>query len=267
MKFTKGNFLSTRNFETVEEANAGVLHWLPRRANGKISQATRQIPAVLIEQERAHLRPLRNSIFRKESLLGREERTTNEKAVISVKACGYQLPPKYRNKKVEIYTTEDKLFVFDLFTGKEIVTYRLSLIPGQIVSRRTCRREGEKTVEELKAAVTGLFELESWKRFTERNFKTFPRYARDQCLEAKRFFTEKEVDSEVLERAITYCLENDTPSFTNIKDTYVHFERESRRPEPALVIDVEGLGRHKPLPVGRRQLSEYETAARERAVS
>jgi len=100
VKFTKGNFLSTRDFEAVEEANAGVLHWLPRRANGKISQATRQIPAVLIEQERAHLRPLRNSIFRKDSLLGREERTTNEKAVISVKACGYQLPPKYRNKKV-----------------------------------------------------------------------------------------------------------------------------------------------------------------------
>jgi len=39
--------------------------------------------------------------------------------------------------------------------------------------------------------------------------------------------------------------------------------RVSRRPEPALVIDVEGLGRHKPLPVGRRQLSEYEQAVPE----
>lgn len=72
VKFTKGNFLLTRDFEAVEEANAGVLKWLPRRANGKICQATKQIPAVLIEQERAHLRPLRNSIFRKDSLLDRK---------------------------------------------------------------------------------------------------------------------------------------------------------------------------------------------------
>ena len=157
--------------------------------------------------------------------------------------------------------------MFDVFTGREIVAYRLSLIPGQLVSTRTCRRENEKTVEELKAAVSGLFELEPWKLFTERNFQTFPRYARDQCLEAQRFFSEEEADTGVLERAIAYCLENDTLSFTNLKDTYAHFERENRRPEPVSVIDIEGHGQHKPLPVSRRQLSEYEDAARERAVS
>jgi len=267
VKFVKGNFLATRDFEIVEEANAGVLRWLRRRANGKICQATKQIPAVLIEQERAHLRPLRNSIFRKDSLLGREERAANEKAWISVKACTYQLPSKYRDKTVEIYTTEEELFVFDIFTGKEIVAYRLSLIPGQLISKRTCRRESEKTVEELKAAVSGLFELESWKRFAEQNFKTFPRYARDQCLEAKRFFAEKEVDTGILERALAYCLENDTPSFTNLKDTYVHFERESRQPEPVASVEAEGLSHYQPLKVSQRQVSDYENVARERAVS
>ena len=98
VKFVKGNFLASRDFERVEEANAGVLNWLPRRANGKISQATKQIPAVLIDQERAHLRPLRNSIFRKDSLLGREERTANDKALISVQACNYQLPPQVQEQ-------------------------------------------------------------------------------------------------------------------------------------------------------------------------
>ena len=267
VKFIKGNFLSTRDFECVEEATTGVLRWLTRRANGKISQATKQMPAVLIERERPHLRPLRNSIFRKDSLLGREERTANEKAVVSVRACGYQLPPRYKNKTVEIYTTEEELFVFDIFTGHEIASYRLSLIPGQLVSSRTFRRENEKTVEELKAAVIDLFESESWKRFTERNYISFPRYARDQCLEALRFFTGREVDRGVLENALVYCLENETPSFTNLKDSYVHFERENRRLEPAPLIDREGVGHHLPLPVSRRQLSEYETAARERTIS
>ena len=267
VKFTKGNFLSTRDFECVEEANAGVLRWLARRANGRISQATKQIPAVLIERERAALRPLRNSIFRKDSLVDREERTANEKAVISVKACGYQLPLKYRNKTVEIYTTEEELFVFDIFTAREVVAYQLSLIPGQLVSTKACRREGSKTVEELKTAVRELFELESWKRFVERNFKAFPRYVRDQCLEGRRFFAEKEIDLGVLERALAYCLENDTPSFANLKDTYIHFERESRQPAPVSIVEVEGLGHYQPFEVSQRQVSEYESAAREREVS
>jgi len=267
VKFVKGNFLATRDFEWVEEANAGVLRWLPRRANGKISQATKQIPAVLIEQERAHLRPLRNSIFRKDSLLGREERTANEKGLISVKACTYQLPSKYRDKTVEIYTTEEELFVFDIFTGKEIVAYLLSLIPGQQISTRSCRKEGETSVEELKAAVSGLFELGTWRSFAERNFKRFPRYVRDQCLEAKRFFAQKDVDPGILESALSYCLENDTPSFTNLKDTYAHFERESRQSAPCVIVEVEGLSHYQPLPVSQRSVSDYEKAARERAVS
>jgi transposase len=258
VKFVKGNFLATRDFEVVEEANAGVQEWLPRRANGKISQATKQIPAVLIEQERTHLRPLRNSIFRKDALHGREERTANEKALISVQACTYQLPPKYRNRTVEIYTTEEELFVLDLFTGKGIIAYRLSLIPGQLISTKTCRREGEKTIEELKSAVSGLFELESWKRFVERNFKTFPRYVRDQCLEGRRFFAEKEIDLGILERALAYCLE---------KDTYIHFERESRQVESVIRVEVEGLSHYQPLEVSQRHVSEYESAARERTVS
>lgn len=121
--------------------------------------------------------------------------------------------------------------------------------------------------KELKAAVSGLFELESWKRFAEQNFKTFPRYARDQCLEAKRFFAEKEVETGILERALAYCLENDTPSFTNLKDTYVYFERESRQPEPVAGVEAEGLSHYQPLQVSQRHVSDYEDAVRERAVS
>lgn len=267
VKFVKGSFLESRDFEVVEEANIGVFSWLQRRANGKISQATKQIPAVMVEEERAYLRLLRNSIFRKDSLLGREERTANEKALISVKACNYQLPIKYKNETVEIYTTEEELFVFDLFTGQEVVAYRLSLIPGQVVSTKACRREGEKSIEELKAEVVGLFELESWKGFVEKNFKRFPRYVRDQCLEARRFFAEKEIETEVLERALDYCLENDTLSLANLKDTYVHFERQSRQIEPITSIEVETLGQYQPLLVSQREVAEYEKAARERTVS
>ncbi len=265
IKYVKSNFFGIRDFKSLEEANTGVFKWLKRRANGKISQATMQIPAILIENEREHLRPVRNSIFRKGSLIGREERNVNEKDCISVNACGYQLPSKYRNKTVEVYVTKHKLFVFDIYTGEEIVEYELSLIPGKIISKREYRRESEKTLQELKDHVIGLFEEENWKLFTERNFQAFPRYVRDQCVEAKKYFEAKDIDIFILERALEYCLENNTLSFAALHDTYAYFKREHEREAleiPALSLDYQGC--HEPLRVTTRDLSEYKEMLRNR---
>jgi len=242
--------------------NESVVKWLKRRANGKISQATKQMPALLIQHEREKLRPVRNSIFRKDSLQGREERNVNDKACISVDACGYQLPSRYRNKTVEIYVTRDKLFVFDLSTGEEISSYELSPIPGKILCRREYKRETEKTAEELRQQVRAMFEGESWKRFTEQNFKAFPRYVRDQCLEAKRYFMVKEIDIDILEQALEYCLENDTLSFANLNDTYAYFKREHEGTKDILherqAVALESHINHKPLDVNQRSLSVYK---------
>ncbi|MBT9147381.1 MAG: hypothetical protein DDT32_01135 [Syntrophomonadaceae bacterium] len=261
IKYVKLNFLSIRDFKTVEEANETVLTWLKRRANGKISQATQQIPALLLLQEREHLRPIQNSLFRKDSLLGREERKANEKACISVDACSYQLPLKYRNRKVEVYLTQQKLFVFDLYTGEEIVSYELSTIPGKTVGKREYKRETEKTAQELKSFVSEMYGGENWKRFAEQNFQRFPRYLRDQCLEAKRYFMVKDMDRDILERALLYCLENDTLSFSNLKDTYAYFKREQDRSERIFAIQTlprEYQGKHEPLAVRERSLSVYQ---------
>jgi len=262
IKYVKNNFLSIRDFRTLDEANKSVIIWLKRRANGKISQATKQLPSILIEYEREKLKPLSNSIFRKDSLIGREIRNVNEKACISVGACGYQLPSKYKNRAVEIYLTKEKLFVFDIYTQEEIVEYELSFIPGKIISKREYKRETEKTAQELKATVLGMFEGESWKRFTEKNFKTFSRYVRDQCLEAKRYFMQKDIAVDIFEQALKYCLQNDTPSFANLNDTYAYFKREAKGSNDTFQ-GIQTLahgyqGAHEPLDVTKRSLSLYK---------
>jgi hypothetical protein len=259
VKYVKCNFFGIRDFKSLEEANTSVFKWLQRRANGKISQATKKIPAILIENEKEHLRPVGNSIFRKGSLIGRDKRDVNDKDRISVNACGYQLPSKYRNKTVEVYITKHKVFVFDIYTGEEIVEYDLSLIPGKDISKREYRRENEKTLQELKDHVVDMFESENWKRFIAINFQAFPRYVRDQCVEAKRYFEVKDIDIFILERALEYCLENNTPSFANLNDTYAYFKREHEREDlkiPALSLDYQG--NHKPLSVTARDLSVYK---------
>ena len=61
IKFVKYNFLASRDFTEVEQANVSVGKWLRRRANGKISQATKRIPAEMFEEEKLHLRRLLNT--------------------------------------------------------------------------------------------------------------------------------------------------------------------------------------------------------------
>jgi hypothetical protein len=274
VKYVKRNFLEVRDFSSVEEANAGVLKWLKRRANGKISQATRQIPSIMIKKEREKLKPLVNSIFRKNSLIGREDRNVDDKGRISIQACAYQLPSKYRNKTVEVYITPHSVFVFDQFSGKEIVSYNRSLIGGKLISKRDYQRETGKSSKELKSHVMKMFDDEQWIRFVEKNFKAFPRYVRDQCIEAKRHFgdKDKEVDLVVLRRALQYCLQNSTLSFANLKDTYNHFGREIKRSQgsqeagisrhPITFLNPEYRGghkhKHKMLPVAIRDVKEYQ---------
>lgn len=262
IKYVKRNLLSIRDFKSASKANESGFQWLKRRANGKISQATKKIPAYLIDEERKHLRPLRNSIFRKDSHLGREQRIASEKAYISVGASSYQLPLKYQNRTVEIYLTKHKLFVFDLYTGEEIIEYELSPIPGRMFSKRKCGRETEKKAKELKALVCQMFESKNWKSFTARNFKTFSRYVRDQCLEAKRYFLAKDIDLDILEQALKYCLKNDTLSFSNLNDTYTYFEHVSQGSYDILkeVPTLNRLyqGAYEPLEVTERSLSVYK---------
>ena len=262
IKYVKHNFLLIRDFKSASEANESGFQWLKRRANGKISQATKKIPAYLIEEERKHLRPLRNSIFRKNSHLGREQRIASEKAYISVGASSYQLPLKYRDRTVEIYLTKHQLFVFDLYTQKEIIAYELSFIPGRTLSKREYGREIQKTAKELKALVCQMFESKNYKSFTARNFKTFSRYVRDQCLEAKRYFLAKDIDLDILEQALEYCLKNDTLSFSNLNDTYTYFKRASHESneifEEIQRLDKKYQGAQEPLEVNERSLSVYK---------
>ena len=167
--------------------------------------------------------------------------------------------------EVEVYVTKHKVFVFDIYTGEEIVEYDLSLIPGKDISKRAYRRGSEKNLQELKDHVVGMFESEKWKRFVAMNFKAFPRYVRDQCVEAKRYFEVKDIDIFILERALEYCLENKTPSFSNLDDTYAYFKREDGREDLGLpTLKRDYRGEHKPLSVTARDLSVYKEILRDR---
>ena len=107
-----------------------------------------------------------------------------------------------------------------------------------------------------------MFELKNWKSFTARNFKTFSRYVRDQCLEAKRYFLVKDIDLDILEQSLEYCLKNDTLSFSNLNDTYIYFKRASHESNE-IFKEIQRLEKkyqyaQEPLEVNERSLSVYK---------
>ena len=260
--YVKQNFLSTRDFQVFEEAQEGLSGWLIRRANGKISQATKRIPAEVIEEERTHLRPLRNSIYQKTSSLGREGRLADEKALISVNASQYALPARYRNKTVEIYKTEDRLFVFDRYTGEEIIEHVLSLTPGAKIGCKSSGRKNGRTTEEMKEGVVTKFTLERWGTFLEANFNAYTRYVRDQCIEAEKRF-QGNMDLEALDRALEFCLEHKTYSMTNLFDTYRYYKGLSEAKEEDLLAKMgpqlkEAARYRGDIQVSKRDLGVYK---------
>jgi transposase len=264
--YVKQNFLSTRDFQGLSEARERLSTWLMRRANGKISQATKRIPAEVIEEERAHLRPLKASIFQKQSIVGREERVSDENALISVNASQYALPPRYRNKRVEIYKTEDTLFVFDRHTGEEIIEHTLSLTPGAKIGCKSSRRRDGRATMEMREEVRKKVPLARWGEFLEANYKAYTRYVRDQCIEAEARFG-GDVVLEVLDRALAYCLEHGTYSMTSLYDTYQYYkevweateEDDGAKKEPQL---KEVAGSRGNIQVSHRDLKVYTSVVR-----
>jgi len=155
----------------------------------------------------------------------REERQVDKESRICVNSSKYPVPQQYRHKTVEIYLTNESLIVLDPKTGEEIIAHRLCVFPGSTVVRPDREDRNQKKRDQLRLELFGMFESRDWKRFVIKNFKRFERYFRDQYHEAKAKFG-KGIEPEPLERALKFCLETDTLSMAQLKDSYDYFKRE-----------------------------------------
>lgn len=225
IKYVKNNFFQTRDFTNIESATASMHKWLSRRANGKISGATRHIPLELIEEERKHLRDIRNSIFRKDYLSKRELRRVDDKSFISFQGSLYSAPVKYRNGSIEIYDTQTALYLFDPNSGKEVSQHVVSPLPGQKIVIKWHFRHTEIKSRDIQEEISCMYDSEQWRQFAVANRKKFSRYVRDQYTDARKYFSE-DIDLVILDKALFYCLDNETYSYADLRDAYRFFETE-----------------------------------------
>ncbi len=78
-------------------------------------------------------------------------------------------------------------------------------------------------------------------------------------MEAKKYFEVSDIDKQILDASLDYCLKNNTPSFSNLSDTYIYFKREQSRNDLKIHTPVLSYqSGHEPLNVTRRDLSVYK---------
>ena len=217
----------------------------------------------MFDEEKKYLKPLKNSIYRKDKSTAKERRKVNDLGQVSVNSCKYPVPEEYRDKEVEIYKTNEKIFIYDIHTGEKIKEYDRSQIPGKSIPNRNRYHNKERKQKELKENLKKFFTIEIWDEFVEKNFGMYQRYFRDQYNEAIKKFS-NEIKTEYLQQAIELCLENRTYSMANLWDTYQYYKRETELSDMKLGVKIDSRLRDIPpekkkIQVEKRDISVYLT--------
>jgi len=186
-------------------------------------------------------------------------------AIEAVQQQQYSVPKKYRNKHVDIYPTEQKLFVFDKNTGEQIAWHNISILPGKRIIDREHFRETTTKARDLKEEIINLIDITSWREFAYLNFKAFRRYVRDQCILAKKHFA-GEIDKEAMKEALNFCIDNRTYSYSNLRDTYMHFMslHNDNTIENNKIISSRISQKVQPVEVATRNLEVYSDYIKEK---
>lgn len=119
------------------------LEWLFRRANGKKCAATGRKPFEHLEEERSHLKPLRNSIFAVADKTKREPRKVDKLGQVSVRGAKLRLPSEcFASKTVSVFIGVDEVHIFDSLKNEPIVVYSLKtgLSRAPVVRQKSLRQ-------------------------------------------------------------------------------------------------------------------------------
>jgi hypothetical protein len=258
VKFVKRNFLDPRNLKTLEDAQIRLRKWLGRRANGRESAATKRIPAILLEEERKHLRPLKASIFQDSLQPHQDSRKVSKTGMISVKSVKYPVPQKYSRKEVRISMQADRILVLDPDTGCQIVEHKKALFPGVIAFEPQALKE--EKLELLEREMEELQDFPEWKEIIRQNRKAYPRHFRDQARIIRRHLTEQ-MDKDLLMQAVLRCLEDKSCSMNDVADVYTWLVSEKQKASESSPIELEKFSPKaevQNLTVANRNLSEYQ---------
>jgi transposase len=218
IQYVKGNFMSCRTFNGIQELNSAGLSWLDRTANGKKHETTKLVPARVFTEEVRHM----VKVPELSALPKPPEHVIRIDNTVSYKQNYYRVPKGTyapgRKARVVPNTATGIVSFFDAQTNELLTEHGIAFGVGHIVGQRSPRKPGGKTGEELRGKVllnfAGMPDAQS---YVELVLEKYHRYTIQQLRIFKR--VQEEYHKQELLEALTYCLEHDLYSANEYRDT------------------------------------------------
>ncbi|KRQ85839.1 Integrase core domain protein [Caloramator mitchellensis] len=226
VKYVKNNFARNRVFEDIDSFNKSCLAWLDRTGNANVHGTIKRIPKEVFTLEKQHLIPVFQKQNSPKNILTYTVRKDN---TLLYKQNRYQLPKgTYEpGKKVNVVIEGEFIKVLDTEKDTLIVKHRLSNERGKLIKLSHPERDRNTELDKLNDEVLNMLGAsEEAKIFLKEIRKEKARYFRDQLGLIKKAV--EEIDAEIINKALKYCLERKIYSATIFKEAVEFFNHKEK---------------------------------------
>ena len=261
--FVKNNFAIHRKFYNMDRWNEDCLKWLDRRGNGKIHLTTRKIPAEVFIEERKYLQPVLEKIKLNSTGLSLTYQVRKDNTV-PIAGNKYRVPLgtyKGPDTYVKVSKIENRIIVImGIEDDKELARYEIPSDKGNLLTNNNFKRDNSIKIHLLLNETVGLFtESQNALCFLEKIYEEKPRYIRDQLTQIKSVI--KNMSSEVINKALEFCIKNHLYSSVDFKDAVFHYSKrtkveQSKTDTGIIPLSLDAIEKIKTKPEVR-DISEY----------
>lgn len=210
--YVKKNYLSGRDFNTIEELNTGAIEWLERTGNGKVHKGTRLVPSEEWKKEKEHLIP-----YSADPTFPIEENsriyTLRKDNTVLYHSNFYSVPSgsyKTGNNKVKLQFIDDRILILDLESNL-LTEHRVNYGSGQFILNSDHLRDKSKTLQRLEDSFMNLFKGKIYAQsYLALLHKKTGRYYRDHLVKVEQLMTDS--TEEIRKKTIEFCLDNEIAS-------------------------------------------------------
>ena len=263
VKYVKINFARYRIFKGLDILNEEAIKWLERTGNAKIHDITKKVPAEVFALEKQHLLPVPEMFSTKHSddILTYPVRKDN---TIMYKQNRYQLPKGTYSpgKKVELIPKNTSIILKDIETRQIYVSHSLNIEKGNLVKIIHPERDINTPLDKvMEKATKALGNSDNARILLENISREKSRYIKDQL--GLILKSVEGYGNNMLQKALSYCVERNLWSATSFKDVLQYLTEESKAIVKDTNTNIEIPSKYKGLKPEIRHISEYIYALKE----
>ncbi|MEN8251186.1 MAG: IS21 family transposase [Bacteroidota bacterium] len=208
VKYVKNNFISGRNFHSLEQLNEDVLKWLDRTANAKKHGSTQKIPKSewLIEKE--SLLAVKSSNIYYITEPDRRRYKVRKDNTIAYKRNFYTVPTGTyvdKNSSVWLEMKNDQLNIFDADNESLIATHMISILKGKLIRNNDHLRDKQSSMKDKEQRLVSMLGKDTQcTTYLHAIHSDKPRYYHDHLREILKIL--QSYDVSVVKVAMHKCL-------------------------------------------------------------